>query len=104
MHRDKLVKFHSSKQPILLEAGQCLLFALAMRHRRNGQDSLVLAWVREVELLDVDRTRETFPSKSYDCNLADLVAKWGVTSVLCIVLVKDSIRIAGEIANVSKGC
>ena len=104
LHKDKLVEFHSSKQPMLLEAGQCLLFALAMRHRRNGQDSLVLARVREVGLLDVDRARETFPRESADCSLADLAAKWAVTSVRCIVLVKDSIRIAGEIANVSKGC
>ncbi len=104
LHKDKLVEFHSSKQPMLLEAGQCLLFALAMRRRRNGQDSLVLARVLEVGLLDVDRARETFPRESADCNLADLAAKWGVTSARCIVLVKDSIRIAGEIANVSKGC
>jgi hypothetical protein len=100
LHKDKLVEFHSSKQPMLLEAGQCLLFALAMRRRRNGQDSLVLARVREVGLLDVDRAREAFPRESDDCNLAVLAAKWGVTSVRCIVLV----RIAGEIANVSKGC
>ena len=48
--------------------------------------------------------RETYPHESDDCNLADLAAKWGVTTVRCIVLVKDSIRIADEIANVSKGC
>ena len=48
--------------------------------------------------------RETNPRESDDCNLADLAAKWGVTSVRCIVLEKDSIRIADEIANVSKGC
>jgi hypothetical protein len=87
LHKDELVEFYSSKQPMLLEAGQCLLFALAMRHRRNGQDSLVLARVLEVGLLDVDRVRETFPRESDDCNLADLAVKWGVTSVRCIVLV-----------------
>ena len=48
--------------------------------------------------------RRTYPHESDDCNLADLAAKWGVTTVRCIVLVKDSIRIADEIANVSKGC
>ncbi len=75
LHKDKWVEFHSSKQPMLLEAGQCLLFALAMRRRRNGQGSLVLARVREVGLLDVDRAREAFPRESDDCNLADLAAK-----------------------------
>ena len=104
LHKHKLVEFRSSKQPILLEAGQCLLFALAMRHRRSGKDALVFARVVKVELLDVDHARETYPSESDDCDLTDLAAKWGVTSVCCIVLDKDSIRMADEIANLSKGC
>jgi hypothetical protein len=104
LHKHKLVEFRSSKQPILLEAGQCLLFALAIRHRRSGKDALVFARVVKVELLDVDHARETYPSESDDCDLTDLAAKWGVTSVCCIVLDKDSIRMADEIANLSKGC
>ena len=104
LHKDKLVEFRSSKQPISLEAGQCILFAVAMRHRRNGKDALVFARVWKVELLDVDHARENFPRESDDCNLAGLAAKWGVTTVRCIVLFKDSIRIADEIANLSKGC
>lgn len=104
LHQDKLIEFRSSKQPILLEAGQCLLFARAMRHRRNGKDALVFARVLKAEPLDVDHARETYPRESDDCKLAGLAAKWGVTSVRCIVLDKDSIRIAHEIANLSKGC
>ena len=77
LHQDKLIEFRSSKQPILLEAGQCLLFARAMRHRRNGKDALVFARVLKAEPLDVDHARE---------------------------MDKDSIRIAHEIANLSKGC
>ena len=78
--------------------------SLCACHRRNGKDALVFARILKVELLDVDHARETYPHESDDCNLADLAAKWGVTSVRCIVLEKDSIRIADEIANVSKGC
>jgi hypothetical protein len=45
LHRDKLIEFRSSKQLLLLEAGQCLLFARAVRHRTNGKDALVFARV-----------------------------------------------------------
>ena len=38
------------------------------------------------------------------CKLADLAAKWAVTRVRCFALDKTSIRIAGEIANLSTGC
>ena len=104
LHKDKLVEFRSSKQPILVEAGQCLLFALAMRLRRSGKDALISARVLKVELLHVDHARETYPRESDGCDLTDLAAKWGVDSVRCIVLDKDSIRMADEIANLSKGC
>ena len=75
-----------------------------MLHRRKGKDALVLARVKKVELLDVDQAREAYPRETYDCNLPDLAMKWGVTSVQCIELDKDSIRIAYEIVNLSTGC
>ena len=75
-----------------------------MRLRRSGKDALISARVLKVELLHVDHARETYPRESDDCDLTDLAAKWGVNSVRCIVLDKDSIRMAGEIANLSKGC
>ena len=104
LHKEKLVEFRSSNHPILLEAGQCLLFALAMLHRRNGKDALVAAKVLKVELLNVDQAQEVYPREAEACNLAGLAVEWGVTSVRCIVLDKDSIRIADEIANLSAGC
>ena len=104
LHKDKLIIFRSSKQYTQLEAGQCLLLALAMLHRRNSKDALVLAQEKKVELLDVDQAREAYPRETYDCNLPDLAGKWGVTSVRCIELDKDSIQIAGEIVNLSTGC
>jgi hypothetical protein len=103
LHKDKLREFRSSKQHILLEACQSLLLALAMLHRRNCKDALVLARVNQVELLDVDQAREDYPRKADDCNLPDLAVKWGVNSVRCIVLDKDSIQIADEIVNLSTG-
>jgi hypothetical protein len=104
LRKEKLIEFRSSNQPILLEAGQCLLFALAMLHRRNGKDSLLAARVLKVELLDVDQAREAYPQEAEACNLNGLAVEWGVTTVRCIVLDKDSIRIADEIANLSAGC
>ena len=50
---DKLIEFRSSNQTIVLDAGDSLLFALAMRHRRRGKDDLILARVLRVEVLDV---------------------------------------------------
>jgi hypothetical protein len=70
----------------MLEAGQSLLLAIAMPHRRNGKDALVLARVKKVELFDVDQAREAYPCETDDCNLPDLAVKWGVTSMRCIVL------------------
>jgi hypothetical protein len=62
LHKDKLIEFRSSKQPVLLEAGQCLLFARAMCHRRNRRDTLLFALVLKMELLDVGHAREIYPS------------------------------------------
>ena len=101
---NKLVEFRSSKHPTLLESGQCLLFALAMRHRRNGKELLVIARVSRVELLLVDTARKRYPREAEHCRLPALAAKWGVTFVRCIVLDSHSIRIADEIVNLSRGC
>jgi hypothetical protein len=46
LNKDKLIEFRSSRPPILLEAGDSLLFALAMRHRKIGKDALILAQSR----------------------------------------------------------
>jgi hypothetical protein len=46
LNNDKLIEFRSSRPPILLEAGDSLLFALAMRHRKIGKDALILAQSR----------------------------------------------------------
>ena len=64
LHKEKLIEFRSSNHPILLEAGQCLLFALAMLHRRKGKDALVAARVLKVELLDVEKAREAYPREA----------------------------------------
>jgi len=104
LNKDKLIEFRSSKQPILLEAGDSLLFALAMRHRKGGKDALILARVLRVDLLQIDEALEAHGAEAEACNLAGLAANWGVACVRCIVLDKDSIRIAGEIANLSIGC
>ncbi len=56
------------------------------------------------ELLDVDQACAAFPREAEDNNLTDLAARWGVTFVRCIILDKDSFRIADEIANLSMGC
>ena len=104
LRKDKVIEFRSSNHPVSLSVGQCLLFALSMSHRRKGKDTLVCARVSDVQRLGVDQACAAYPREARDCNLADLEAKWGVTSVRCIVLDKDSIRMAGEIANLSKGC
>jgi hypothetical protein len=104
LRKEKVTEFRSSNHSLLLSAGQCLLFALSMSYRRQGKDTLVCARVSDVQLLDVDQARAAYPREAEDCNLADLAAKWGVTSVRCIVLDKDSIRIADEVANLSTGC
>jgi len=104
LRKDKLIEFRSSNHAILLNACQCLLFALPMRHRRNGKGALICARVLSAELLDVDQACAAFPREAEDCNLTDLAARWGVTFVRCIALDKDSIRIADEITNLSMGC
>ena len=43
LHKDILIEFFSSKHPTRLDAGNCLLFALAIRHRRTGKDDLIFA-------------------------------------------------------------
>ena len=45
-----------------------------------------------------------YSREAADCRLPDLAAKWAVTCVRCFALDKASIRIAGEIANLSTGC
>lgn len=104
LRKDKVIEFRSSNHPVSLSVGQCLLFALSMSHRRKGKDTLVCARVSDVQRLGVDQACAAYPREARDCNLADLAAKWGVTSVRCIVLDKDSIRIADEVANLSTGC
>ena len=54
LNKDKLIEFRSSNQPILLQAGHSLLFALAMRHRKRGKDAMILARVLSTELLHID--------------------------------------------------
>ena len=88
----------------MLDAGNCLLFALAMRHRRGGKDDLILARVLRVEVLEVRKACTVYAREAEDCKLTDLAANWAVTRVLCIALDNASIRIAGEIANLSTGC
>ncbi len=58
----------------------------------------------ELPVLDADQACAAFPLEAEDNNLTDLAARWGVTFVRCIILDKDSIRIADEIANLSMGC
>jgi hypothetical protein len=90
VHKNKLIEFRSYKHHILLGAGHCLLFALAMLLQGYGKDALVFARVWKVGLLGADHTRcRLYILKADDCSLA---AKWGVTSVRCIVLDKDSIQ------------
>ena len=57
------------------------LVVCAMLYRRNRKDALVFALVVKMDLLDVDHARKTYPREADDCHLADLVAKWKVTSV-----------------------
>ena len=45
-----------------------------------------------------------YARESAYCRLAELAARWAVTRVRCYVLEKSSTRIAGEIANLSRGC
>ena len=104
LNKEKLVEFRSNRPPILLEAGDSLLFALAIRHKKRGKDALILARVSRVELLQIDEAREAHFAEAEDCNLACLAANWGVACVRCIVLDKDSILLAGEITNLSIGC
>ena len=53
LYKDKLIKFRSSKNPTILDAYNCLQFALFMRHGRRGKDDLILARVLSVEVLEV---------------------------------------------------
>ena len=78
----------------MLDAGDSLLFALAIRHRRRGKDDLILARVLRVEVLDVSEACLAHPHEAENCKLADLAGKWAVTRVRCIVLNKASIWIA----------
>jgi hypothetical protein len=75
-----------------------------MRHRKRGKDALILAQFLHVELLQIDEARAAHFAEAEDCNLAGLAANWGVACVRCIVLDKDSIRLASEITNLSIGC
>ena len=99
LHKDILIEFCSSKHPTRLDAGNCLLFALAIRHRRTGKDDLIFARVLRVEVLEVREACKVYAREAEDCKQADLAAKWAVTRVRCFMLDKASIRIAGEIAN-----
>ena len=77
----------------MLNTGNCLLFALAMRHRRRGKDDLILARVLRVEVLDVSEACTAHPHEAEDCKQDELAAKWAVTSVRCFALDKASIAL-----------
>ena len=104
-NKEKLVDFRSGSCPIDLEAGDPILFALGVRHRRNGEDALVFALVsKKSELLDVDHAWRTYPREAEGCQLDALAATWGTSSIRCIPLDKDSIRVGYEYVNLSRGC
>ena len=91
LYKQKLVEFRSSKQSIRYEPGMHLLFALGAKHRRRGKTALIMARVLKIGTLDVATARELFPVEAEQADLTGLAAEWGVTSVHCIVLDKDSI-------------
>ena len=66
LHKDKLIEFRSSKHPTILDADNCLLFALAMRHRRRGKDDLILARVLRVEVLEVSEASTVYSREAED--------------------------------------
>lgn len=104
-NKEKLVDFRSGSCPIDLEAGDIILFALGVRHRRMGNDALVFVRVsKKPELLDVDRARRTYPREADGCRLDALAATWRTSAVRCIPLDEDSIRIGYEYVNLSRGC
>ena len=104
-NKEKLVDFRSGSCPIDLEAGDPILFALGVRHRRKGKDALVFARVsKKPELLDVDSAWHSYPREAEGCHLDALAATWGTSSIRCIPLDKDSIRVGYEYVNLSKGC
>ena len=69
-----------------------------------GNDRLIHARVSRVDVLDVGKACMVYARESADCRLVELSARWAVTRVRCFALEKSSIRIAGEIANLSRGC
>ena len=58
------------------------------------------------DVLDVGKPEAcmVYARKSADCRLAELAVRWASTRVRCFALEKSSIRIAREIANLSRVC
>ena len=65
----------------MLDAGNFLPFALAMRNRRRGKEDLIWARVLRAEVLEVSEAWTVYSREAEDCKLADLAAKWAVTRV-----------------------
>ena len=100
----KLVEFRSPRHLIPFFPGMILLFSLNAHERRKGNTELLMAVVLGICVLSCSEALARFPVEAQACDLASLCKRWGCNNtVQCLVLDKDSIRVASEVRNLAAG-
>jgi hypothetical protein len=102
--KKKCVEFRSPRQPVVFQRGMFFLFARGAESRRNGRSELLFAAVSAIVCLTAQEAYTRFNWAAKACNLNDLMTAWRSSTVQCIVLVKESIRLAHEYIHLAKGC
>ena len=77
-----------------LQLGMSVLLSLNAAERRLGNTDLLLARVKEVYMLPLEKAVISFPNEADDCELRRLCRAWGRKSVACIVV--EEPRLAPE--------
>jgi hypothetical protein len=100
----KLVEFRSPRHPIPFSPGMILLLSLNALERRKGRTELIMAVVLGIYVLSCSEALARFPVEARACNLEALCKRWRCdNTVQCLVLDKNSLRVASEVRNLAAG-
>ena len=100
----KLVEFRSPRQTIPFFPGMIMLLFLNACERRKGGTELLMAGVSGIYVLSCSEAYAHFPVEARACDLESLCKRWrGNNTVQCLVLDKNSLRVASEVRNLAAG-
>ena len=100
----KLVEFRSPRQTIPFFPGMIMLLSLNACERRKGRTELLMAGVGGIYVLSCSEAYAHFPVEARACDLESLCKRWrGNNTVQCLVLDKNSLRVASEVRNLAAG-